>query len=85
MSGVLGLGTTWTERLFPGESRREAEALIPEGFQINVVPVNGKPGPWRVVALQVRDERPVEIMEAETYSPAAMVASMTQALREDAA
>lgn len=64
--GILGLGMTWGRSLFPGETRAEVEALIPAGYQINVVPENGRPGPWRLLALDTvhtdADGRPSVVM-----------------------
>lgn len=83
MSGTLGLGTPWTRALFPGDKRAEAEALIPDGFQINVSAVNGRPGPWHVTGLRcLEGARPVVVLEWTSYSPHISVPLMAQRLAD---
>lgn len=84
MSGKLGLGTTWTRAVFPGALRAEVEALIPDGYRINVVPVNGHPGPWDLVAYGPEvdgDGRPAEVMRWERrHDPRTAVRVMAREL-----
>lgn len=78
--GTLGLGSSWTRALFPGELRTEVEALIPAGFRINVTAVNGRPGPWRVEAFRTGES--VAVLTWTTHNPRNGVRVMAEHLHE---
>lgn len=79
--GTLGLGSSWTKALFPGDRRAAVEEQIPDGYRIDVAAVAGRPGPWRVRAVatdRFDDEgRPLEVIPwTLTRDPHGLVTAM---------